>query len=455
MSAAIKKTLGLLVGDELDWPDSLELLASELGPITWQGKTYEIDVRRLRIDPFSLRHPSRYDLVIDRLAYWHFTPREWLKKAALIDQTYLLNNPFTFQAMEKHSAYCAMIRLGLHIPETWLIPQKTGPEAYKEKFARTAARYHDLFDLPQIAEKIGYPLFMKPFDGGGWRGVTRIKDREALLKAYDASGQTLMHLQQGLDDYDVFCRSLAIGPQVINLRFDPEKPHHARYVIDHGFLTAEEGREVRTITKLINAFFRWDFNSCETIHKDGVAWPIDFANACPDIAVHSLHYYYPWAIKALLSWSLFCLVTDRPMKIALNPDPYFEVADSERSYEEKLLAYEALADAHFQAEEFAAFREECLGDLDSITWDMVQGEPFDKILRATIEDTFPEREHSAFYHHFKGLLGHWVQSHAQYWGPKADETADRFDESEVTHPLPMGDAPPPSDEDSDEADAIA
>jgi hypothetical protein len=422
--SAITKTIGLLVGDEVDWPETLEALAKRLGrEIKWQGKTYEVDVKRMRIDPFSLRDPSKHDVIIDRLAYWHYAPREWLKKVALIDDVYLLNNPFTFQSMEKHSAYCAMIRLGLNIPETWLIPQKQGPAAYKEKYRRTAEKYHDLFDLPEIADKIGYPLFMKPFDGGGWREVTRIKDRDGLLKAYDASGQTLMHLQQGLADYDVFCRSLAIGPQVINLRFVPDKPHHARYQIDHGFLSEKDGREVRVITKLINAFFRWDFNSCETIHKDGKVWPIDFANACPDIAVYSLHYYYPWAIKALLAWSLFCAVTERPMHIELNTKPYFEVADSDRSYDEKLDAYEKLADGHFQKAEFEAFCAEALPHLGDAVFDLVRSVEFDEILDRTVQEIFPPREHRAFLEHFRGLLGHWVQSQPQYVPPPGSEEA--------------------------------
>lgn len=441
MSTPIKKTIGLLVGDELDWPDTIEALHRAMGPtVTYDGKTYEIEIRRLRIDPFSLSDPNKYDLVIDRLAYWHFTPREWLKKAALVDDTYLLNNPFTFQSMEKHSAYCAMIRLGLHIPETWLIPQKVGPSAYQEKFRRTAERYHDLFDLAKIAEKIGYPLFMKPFDGGGWRDVTKITNRQGLLRAYDASNETLMHLQQGLDNYDVFTRSLAIGPQVINLKFAPEKPQHARYVIDHGFLSEEEGREVRVITKLINAFFRWDFNSCETIHKDGKVWPIDFANACPDIAVHSLHYYYPWAIKALYSWAVFCAVTERPMRIAMEPKPYFAVADSERTYAEKLDEYEAMADEHFQAEAFEAFRAESLSEVDGVMWDMVQTQEFDQILKQTIEDKYPPQEQSSFYGHFKGLLGHWVQSHAKHWGPDADEH-DEGDEADAVEAAPKAAEP--------------
>ena len=92
------------------------------------------------IEPFDLRDGRGYDLVIDRLAYWYYHPREWLKKIALMDDVYLLNSPFTFQCMEKHAAYCAMMRLGLKVPETVLVPYKNPPE--NAKYAYTAARYN-------------------------------------------------------------------------------------------------------------------------------------------------------------------------------------------------------------------------------------------------------------------------------------------------------------------------
>ena len=74
------------------------------------------------------------------------------------------NNPFTFQAMEKHAAYCAMMRLGLKVPETWLLPHKLPPD--DPRYVHMAERYNPDFDLDEVAEQIGYPLFMKPFDGG-------------------------------------------------------------------------------------------------------------------------------------------------------------------------------------------------------------------------------------------------------------------------------------------------
>ena len=167
--------IGLLLGTEEDWPRAFELLLRPVGPIRWRGERHELPVERIVNEPFDLRARPRYALVIDRLAWWYHLPREWLKKVALMDDVYLLNNPFTFQSMEKHSAYCAMMRLGLKVPETWMVPHKLPPE--NERFQTMAARYNAPFDLSEIGARIGYPLYMKPFDGGQWVGVTRVGGR--------------------------------------------------------------------------------------------------------------------------------------------------------------------------------------------------------------------------------------------------------------------------------------
>ncbi len=407
----VTKKIGLMLSDEDDWPVAFEQLHRRLQPaFPYHGDTLATEVERIRIHPFNLRAPTSYSLVIDRLAYWHFHPREWLKKAALVNNTYLLNSPFTFQSMEKHSAYCAMIRLGLPIPETWLIPSKIGPDT--DKYRRTAARYHDWFDLPGIAAQIRYPLYMKPFDGGGWRGVSRIGDEWQLMQAYDNSGQAMMHLQQGLENFDIFVRALAIGPQVQVMHYDPGQPMHARYIVDSEFLPADKEQEARTVVKVINAFFRWEFNSCESIFKDGVLQPIDFANACPDIAILSLHYYFPWAIKSLLAWSLFCLATDRPMRIDMETAEYFRIADSDRTYAEKLAAYGALADRYFETERFEEFRASQLAHLDEAMWELAQAQELDDLLVFMVRSTFPAHEQEHFVEHFRGLIRRWVQAGA-------------------------------------------
>ncbi|MBE1298398.1 MAG: hypothetical protein GJ680_00610 [Alteromonadaceae bacterium] len=402
------KKVGLLLGDEEDWPRALEGLARRMGKhYHYQNNSIDVDVERVRIHPFSLQHGTSYSLVIDRLAYWHFTPREWLKKAALMNDLYLLNNPFTFQSMEKHSAYCAMMRLGMNVPETWFLPPKIGPD--NKKYGTTASKYHDLFDLPEIAKNIGYPVFMKPFDGGGWRGVTKVDNEAELLAAYDASETELMHVQKGLDNFDVFVRSLGIGPDVRSFKYDPDQPQHLRYVLEDNFIDDETQWEAQVTTKVINAFFRWDFNSCEAIYKDGRLWPMDFANACPDIAITSLHYYFPWAISSLWAWSVFCMVTKRPMHVTMDIRPFIDIADSDRSYKEKLTEYGKLADQHLDTERYWDFRHTALKHLDEVMWEFVRSPEFDNIIVTTVQELFPVHEHEQFINHYRGLLGKWVQ----------------------------------------------
>ena len=232
--------IGLLLGTEEDWPTAFEHLLGKVGPISYGGETHELTSERITNEPFDLRSRPRYRLVIDRLGWWYTVPREWLKKISLMDDVYLLNNPFTFQAMEKHSAYCAMMRLGLRVPETWLIPHKNPPA--NDRFQPTAERYNLPFDLGEIADRIGFPLYMKPFDGGQWVGVTRIRDRDELHAVYDASGERLMHLQAAVEDFDVFARSLSIGAETMVMHFEPDRPMHDRYQVDHDFLSPDARR---------------------------------------------------------------------------------------------------------------------------------------------------------------------------------------------------------------------
>jgi len=408
----MKHLVGLLLGTEEDWSTAFERLAARVGTFAWRGGSHELEVERVTNEPFDLRYRPRYGLVIDRLGWWYDLPREWLKKVALMDGVYLLNNPFTFQAMEKHSAYCAMMRLGLHVPETWLLPHKQPPS--NERFFATASRYNRAFDLAEIAAQVGYPLYLKPFDGGQWRGVTRARDERELRQRYDESGEQLMHLQQAVDGFDVFARSLSIGAETMVMWFDPDRPIFDRYQVRHDFLPPEQGFEVVTISRLVNAFFRWEFNSCESIVRGETVYPIDYANASPDVALTSLHYYFPWAITALVRWCAFCLAEGRRMRIDVETDPWFEVADrDELSYEEKLREYRRLADAYFQTDDYAEFCASALAHLDEAAHDWFTGAAFDRLLVDTVRSTFPAYEHERFVAHYRGLLAAWAAKGAE------------------------------------------
>jgi hypothetical protein len=399
--------IGLLLGTEEDWPAAFEALVARLGTV--QGHTFRTE--RVVNEPFDLRYRPRYELVIDRLAWWYDLPRAWLKKVALMDDVYLLNNPFTFQSMEKHSAYCALMRLGIRVPETWLIPHKVPPD--NPRFQPTAERYNMPFDLASIGEEVGYPLFMKPFDGGQWVGVSRVASKAELQERYDESGERMMHLQAALEGFDVFVRSLSIGAETMSMWFDPSRPQHDRYQVKHDFLTAELGEEIITVSRLVNAFFRWEFNSCETIVKDGVAYPIDYANASPDVALTSLHYYFPWAIVALVRWSAFCLVTGRRMRLNQSYRDFFGAGDrDDLTYEEKLAEYRKLSDAYFQVSEYQEFCAQHLGHLDEAAHEWFTSGEFDDLLVQTVVSTFPPHEHEQFVAHYRGLLDAWARDAA-------------------------------------------
>jgi hypothetical protein len=404
--------IGLLLGMEEDWSSTFEELLRRLDlRIAHGGGEHAFVTERVTIEPFRLRDVPRYDLVIDRLAHWYFVPREWLKKVALMDGVYLMNNPFTFQSMEKHAAYCAMMRLGLKVPETVLLPHKHPPA--DNRFAYTAERYNRPFDLEEVAEQVGYPLYMKPYDGGAWVGVTRIEGPEELRRAYDASGQRLMHLQASVE-FDEFVRTLSIGAETMTMRFDPSRPMYDRYQVAHDFLTPAVGQEVVTIGRLVNSFFRWEFNSCETLVKDGEVHPIDYANACPDVSLPSLHYYFPWAMAALLRWSVFCCATRRRMRINLNLGRWFEVADDpDRSYGDKLAAYHRLTDDYFEEDAYREFCARHLGHVDDVLHDLVSGAWFDDLLVDTVRQTFPEHERDRFIAHYRGLLSAWADDAAR------------------------------------------
>src|SRR6476660_566740 len=393
MAKTQEHLIGLLLGAEGDWPRAFETLAGRLGVLKGpDGRSHSLRTERMTIEPFNLRDKPRQDLVIDRLAYWYYHPREWLKKIALMDDVYLLNSPFTFQSMEKHSAYCALMRLGMNVPETVLVPYKHPVD--NARWAYTSARYNRGFDLDQVAEPLGYPLFMKPFDGGGWRGVSQVHDRADLHRTYDDSGEMLMHLQSSVPDYEHFARSLTIGPETMVMKFRPEQPMQERYAVAHGFLSEEVGRETITISQTVNA--------------------------CPDVAVTSLHYYFPWAMKARLRWTAYCVVTGRSARTQVDTGPWFAIADDDRlDYQGKLAAYQALADDYFATERYRAFCESALPHVDAMVLEWIDGPDFATLLHSTIQQTYPPHEWGRFEAHFGGLLGMWVGDERRLRGARA------------------------------------
>lgn len=400
------KHIGLSLGADICWPICYEALLKKLDlSISIAGETQRFESERVRIEPFDLRQPVKYDVVIDRLTHWYHTSREWIKKAILTDDLYVFNNPWSLQSMEKHTTYCAMMRLGFPVPDTWLVPPKTYLES--PDLQPTLKNYATLFDLGDIGDRIGYPLFMKPYDGGAWVGVTGIDDREALHEAYNQSGTRVMHLQEAVDPHDMFVRCVGLGPQWRFVNYDPAAPLHDRYRMDTDFLSDSDATTLSRMTMVINAFFGWDFNSCEALRGGGVWQPIDFANGCPDSQVTSLHYHFPWLITANLRWSIYCAATDRSMHANLNWGEYFKVAKKDIPFDEKLDAYSKIALDHFEYDQFNEFCDKHLSHLDEVAVEFFGSDAVRDAIHQKVETLYPEHEIEEFTELFWSRIQDW------------------------------------------------
>ena len=406
--ANVTRSIGLSLGADICWPICFEQIMKRLAlRIPHKGDTLDFQVERVTIEPFGLTQPVKYDVVIDRLTHWYDITREWIKKGVLMDGLYVFNNPWSVQSMEKHTSYAAMTALGMPIPETWMVPPKSY-EALPD-LKPTLRQYARLFDLAALGKKMGYPLFMKPYDGGGWKGVTRIANEADLKKAYDESGTLVMHLQKAVEPYDRFVRTIGFGPQTHSVLYDPSAPLHDRYTMkkEPEFLEAKDRRVLENTTLTINAFFGWDFNSCETLRKDGTWYPIDFANPCPDSQVTSLHYHFPWMVKAYLKWAIFTAATKRPMRKAFEWEPFYAIAKEEMPYDQKLEKYGALSRKLLQADQFEEFCAKNLKNLDEVAWEFFGTDIAKDAVRQKVTALFPAHEVEKFTELFFARIQQW------------------------------------------------
>ena len=269
---------------------------------------------------------------------------------------------------------------------------------------------------------------MKPYDGGAWVGVTRIDDAAALRKGYDESGSRVMHLQKAVEPFDLFVRGIGIGPQVELVRYDPTAPLHARYCVDFFFVDGEEWSLMTDTVLTINAFFGWEFNSCEALRQNGTFYPIDFANACPDFQVTSLHYHFPNMVKNMVRWSLFCAATGRPMRKTLDWEPFYKIAEKDLPYRDRLRQYDAIARERMEAEKFRDFCHTHLSHLDEVAWEFFGTERAKEIVGQKVTALYPAHEIEKFTDHFFGLI--------QFWRKTERDRLDRVKAANATAAAP-------------------
>jgi hypothetical protein len=217
----------------------------------------------------------------------------------------------------------------------------------------------------------------------------------------------VMHAQASVEGYDKFVRCIGFGAQSRCVLYDPDAPLHDRYTMKTDFMSKADQEHLRKLTLTINAFFGWEFNSCEALRKDGVWYPIDFANPCPDSQVTSLHFHFPWLVKSYLKWTIFCAATKRKMRKTLDWEPFYEVAKQDLSFEDKLDKYAAIADQRFETAKFEEFCAQHLSHLDDVAYAFFASPEAKEAVRLKTAALFPAHEVEKFTELFWNRIQAW------------------------------------------------
>jgi len=220
--------------------------------------------------------------------------RAYLKNAAL-NGTAVLNNPFWWSADEKFFNNCLSTKVGVPVPRTILLPSKEMPPD-------TSGQSFSNLKYPLDWEKMidylgGFPLFMKPHSGGGWKSVYKIENFDEFFRDYNETNTLVMMLQEAID-FDAYFRCYCLGGKYVRIMdYEPRNPHHLRYVADHK-VSKELRAEMHDYVLKLNHALGYDFNTVEFAIRDGIPYAIDFCNPAPDADIASVgEENFEWVVE--------------------------------------------------------------------------------------------------------------------------------------------------------------
>ena len=414
----VEALIGMLDLNNYSFVASLQGLIKHLGlQIEWEGEQVEVRLDRMHTRPYRVQDEEcPYRVIVNRNIHWNTYATSYF--ASFAQRVYMLNDVASFLSMNKNTTYGHMSHLGLNIPKTWALPIRSYQGLVDVPIQDLLYMDHDAFDLREIGRDVGYPAFLKPQSGGGWKGVVRVNNERELLDGFEASGNVPLNLQAAID-FQEFVRVVGIGPQMLVMHFNPNaKYSHDRYLrnerqaVEFDFISPEHYLETSRITRMINGFYKWDHNSCEMlIDKQGKVHPIDFANACPDSSLVSLHFYFPTLVKYMTQWLIYCAVTRRNKGpgYAMDWQRYFEIAErSDLSYLQRIEAYNAVAHDYFNTQHFVDFCAKHLPDFDQQAQDFFSSEDFNTILEKEVKYYFTLR------HEWPQKIAHYRGIHEFY-----------------------------------------
>lgn len=285
------KKVGLLVGREESFPEAL------IESINERGKG-DIFAELITVGGVRAVESRRYDLIVDRISHEVPFYRGFVKRCSL-EGTIIINNPFWWSADDKFFNYSLAVKLGVAVPKTVLLPQK---DYIKGIVGKSLRNLEFPLDWKAIVEYVGMPAILKPFDGGGWKNVSRVNSIEDLWREYDKTETLCMTLQEFIA-FEQFVRCYCIGQEdVMIMPYDPTKPYLSgeQYVYDSNYLSPELNDRVTKDVRTLCGALGYDINTVEFAIKDGVPYAIDFMNPAPDADFHSVgEFYHTWVTRAV------------------------------------------------------------------------------------------------------------------------------------------------------------
>ncbi len=287
------KKIGMLFGKERSFPMAfIERVNSK--------NINGIVAEPVLIDKVMQGEASGYAVIFDRISQDVPFYRAFLKNAALCGTT-VINNPFWWSADEKFFNNCLATKIGVHVPKTVILPSKDLPiDTGNESFSNLAypLGWEGIFNY------IGFPAYMKPFAGGGWKNVYQLNSKEEFFEKHAETGQLVMMLQEEIK-FDEYYRCYCIGGKYVRIMpYEPRNPHHLRYVAD--FKPSQERYKLmEDIVLRICNYLGYDFNTVELALRDGVPYAIDFCNPAPDAEVTSVgQENFDWVVETAANYAI-------------------------------------------------------------------------------------------------------------------------------------------------------
>lgn len=254
----------------------------------------------VRIDKSVQGEKPGYAVILDRISQDVPFYRTWLKNAALTG-TAVINNPFWWSADDKYFNNCLMTQIGVPVPKTVILPSYQLPtDTTNESFSNLAYP----LDWDGIFNYIGFPAYMKPYAGGGWKSVYRLGSKEEFYEKHQETEQLVMLLQEEIV-FTEYYRCYCIGRKHIRIMsYEPRNPHHLRYQANFN-PSPERIRQMEDIVLRINEYLGYDFNTVELAVRDGIPYAIDFGNPAPDAERSSVgEENFAWVVETAANFAI-------------------------------------------------------------------------------------------------------------------------------------------------------